>query len=131
MPVQAQVVAQQEATQQLMRGLIQMGANAVQKHLEKREAEKNDAKNPATSGLTNMYMAEGRKIAQQLGDTIAERILADERVQQTLNLLKMLAIGLVSYLTLVTFALLAGLRGVRKSNQRIIELLEAKQQKGK
>lgn len=134
MPVQAQVVAQQDSTQQLLRGLMQLGAQAVQKQIEKRmdaapdsaQAQQN-AQTAAAAGMMSLYKAEGRKIAQQLGETIADRILADERVQHTLSTLKLLAIGLVSYLTLVTFALLIGLRGVRKSNQRILELLEAKQ----
>lgn len=70
------------------------------------------------------YKAEARSYARQLGDVIAQRILSDPKVKAALQMLKVLAWGLVVYLTLVTLALLRGLSRVQSSNRRIIELLE-------
>lgn len=70
------------------------------------------------------YKEEGRNYARQLGDVVAQRILADKKVQSSIELLKILVGVIVAYLTLVTLALLKGLRSIKKSNERILVLLQ-------
>ena len=69
------------------------------------------------------YKEEGKMYARQLGDVIAQRILADKKVQAAVQMLKILAWVIVGYLTLVTVGLLKGLHSLKKSNERILALL--------
>ena len=73
--------------------------------------------------LTSMKI-EGRDIARQVGDVLAERILASPKVQQALETIKLLGWAIIVYLVLVTFSLLGSMRSLKKSNKRILELLE-------
>ncbi|MCH5285704.1 MAG: hypothetical protein J1E42_08910 [Akkermansiaceae bacterium] len=154
-----QVCAQGDAGEKhpILRGLIDAGAKAVQKHVENRQKGKNGGRvsqqqqqqlqggaADGVQGQTRVLVSqlveaalgdslynvkeqvkeEGRSYARQFGDVVAERLLADKRVQEAMRLLKILAGVIISYLTLVTVALLRGLSQVKKQQQRVLELLQ-------
>lgn len=82
------------------------------------------------SSMKDHIKAEGKGYARQFGDVVAQRILADPRVNAALQMIKMLAWGLVAYLTVVTLALLKGLSSIKKSNARILALLDEQKKRG-
>lgn len=135
----------ENAKQQVVRGLV----NIVKQQVEKRRQTKasKDAADPATDNaaapaaptlvqileetlapqldeVKEHYKEQGRAYARQVGDLIAERILASPRVQRVLRMMEVLAGVLAAYLTLVTFKLLVGIRAVRRENAQILKLLE-------
>lgn len=123
---------------QVTRGLV----NAVQKSLEERSLDtdaEQDAESrgkgkgalislvtetiaPQISAVKEHYKEEGRAYVRELGDLVAERILASPKVQRVLTLLEIVAGALAAYLTLVTIKLLCSVRAIRKNTERLLKL---------
>ena len=148
LPVHAQ--AEESAGKHFLRGLVRKGAQAVQNKLdgqnnaEQQAAQAEEAvapgvRLPSPSGLTRalrevvmesleavkeQYKEEGRVYARQLGDSLAERIVQNPRVQNTLFMVKALAWVVLLYLTVISLLLLLSLRKLHASNKRLLELLE-------
>ena len=83
-----------------------------------------NALGPSFQEIKEHYKEQGRGYARQLGDVIADRVLADRRVHKALVVLEVLAGVLIAYLTFVTVLIVAGLRAVKKSNRQILKILE-------
>lgn len=61
---------------------------------------------------------------RKMGDTVAERIMENERVKNIVSLVKITCWIIVSYLVLVTFFLFFFLRKIYNKNLLILKLLE-------
>lgn len=152
----APLSANESVEHQLLRGLVIKGAQAVQNKMEQQKQKETDAAgNPAaakvtlsplsllsTAGLVQavrevvgeslnavkeQYKEEGRIYARQLGDSLAERIVQNHKVQSTLLMVKTLAWVVIIYLTLVSLLMLIVLHKLSTRNKRILELLEERQ----
>lgn len=130
--------------QKIVRNLLNAGLEALQKKLDDKAAEPagvaapqsvaqpgtplsqlvHDTLEQALSGVKDEYINEGRLLARQIGDTLAERILSNPKVQKTLQTLDILFCSLIGYLVFVTLGLLVSLHSLKKSNKRILQLLE-------
>ena len=122
---------------QIVKDLLQAGVQAVQKKAEEKQVQnggeealpmggmsaKSMLVNQALNGVLNQYKGELKDTARVAGDALAERLLADERVQQALLALKALAWALTGYLTLVTLSMLGALANLKRSCNRILSAL--------
>lgn len=70
------------------------------------------------------YKAEGKEYAKQLGNQVAQRVLADEKVQRTMLRIKLVVWMLAIYLVGITITLLCKMRALKKGQLEIKELLE-------
>lgn len=68
-----------------------------------------------------MYVEGG---IRKVGDTIAERIMENERVKSIIRIVKITCWIIISYLVLVTFLLFFFLRKIYNKNMLILKLLE-------
>ena len=134
----------------IMRDLLQIGLQAVEQgaSAEQTASEAADQTTPgrqpqkvastAASALTRSvraslesvldsvkerYKEEGKVYARQIGDLLAERVAHNPRIQTTITTLQTLCWALVIYLTLVSLALLIGMRRLSKRNREILLLL--------
>lgn len=80
----------------------------------------------AFAELKNKYKEDVKVYVKQLGDSLAERVTQNEKVQHTMGLIKMMAWAIVIYLTLVTLLLVWMLRRLHERTARIEALLESK-----
>lgn len=55
--------------------------------------------------MKEAYKEEGRAYARELGDTMMERAMANKKVDQTLNSVRVLCWGVVAYITVVSLLL--------------------------
>ncbi len=67
----------------------------------------------ATDNLLEAYKEEGREYAREVGDVITQRMLENEKVNDTLNSVRYLCWGVVGYLTIVTLIIIVLLLRLR------------------
>lgn len=130
---------------QVMRGLVNAAQRKLEAHRQQKEAGKPAAQQAPlpqeqeTGSSLNAklkdvikgqmekvkehYKDEGREYARELGELLAERIVASPRVRRTMTILEVVAGVLALYLTLVALKILSGLRAIRRENARILKLL--------
>ena len=81
------------------------------------------------NALKEEYKEEGKVYVRELGDLLAARIMQNEKVQSSLFMVKMIGWFVVIYITLVTLMLVYTLRKLSLSNKRMLELLEAQEER--
>ena len=135
---------QKDVKGQVVRGLM----NVVKHQVDKRRAAKNDSaaaeqgeQKPAAEPLMKLveealsphiaevkerYKEAGRGYARELGDVVAERILANPQVKRVLTILEVLGGVLAAYLSVVTLKLLSSLRAIRKNTEQLLKAADAK-----
>lgn len=116
-------------TRQLLGGLLNLGGQLVQEHIQ---PQQDSAQNTsfgdklvltlrgATDTLLESYKEEGREYAREVGDVITQRMLENEKVNNTLDSVRYLCWGVVGYLTVVTLLMLLLLLRLRVLYARLI-----------
>lgn len=69
--------------------------------------------------LKESYKAEGRAYAKELGGIMTERILADRKVNDTLDSVRYMCWGIILYLTLISLLLFGTLYRLRNIMERM------------
>lgn len=75
----------------------------------------------ATDSLLESYKEEGREYAKEVGDTITQRMLENEKLNSTLNSVRYLCWGVIAYLTVVTLLMLLLLLRLRVLYSKLIK----------
>lgn len=77
----------------------------------------------ATDSLLDAYKEEGREYAKEVGDIIAQRILEEKKINDTLDSMRLFCWAVIIYLTIVTLIVLYMLLRLRMLYARISEKL--------
>ncbi len=143
------VLADSETGKNLLRGLLQVGIEAVGQQdnesvseQQVAPAQKKTASAPINNAVTSLsqslkkaveqtldsvkerYMEEGRVYARELSDVIVERLMQNPRIRSVTSTIQLVCIALVAYLVLITIVLLMCISRVQKSNREILRLLK-------
>lgn len=129
LPVQAKI-----DTQQLLGGLLNLGGQMVVEHTQNQQNGAQDINfgdklvltlRGATDTLLESYKEEGREYAKEVGDIISQKMLENEKVNNTLDSVRYLCWGVVSYLTVVTLLMLLLLLRLRVLYARLMRAVSA------
>lgn len=132
LPVQAAKID----TQQLLGGLLNLGGQLAVEHTQSQQQNNGQTSfgdklvltlRGATDSLLESYKAEGREYAREVGDVITQRMLENEKVNNTLDSVRYLCWGVVAYLTVVTLLMLVLLLRLRVLYTRLTTELKKEQ----
>lgn len=80
----------------------------------------------ATDSLLDAYKEEGREYAKEVGDIIAQRILEEKKINDTLDSMRLFCWAVIIYLTIVTLIVLYMLLRLRVLYARLMAELQKK-----
>lgn len=124
-------------TQQLLGGLLSLGGQMAVEHTQTQQQGPQSVSfgdkivltlRSATDSLLESYKEEGREYAREVGDTITQRMLENEKVNSTLDSVRYLCWGVVAYLTVVTLLMLLLLLRLRVLYARLMEAISQQKQ---
>lgn len=70
------------------------------------------------------YKQEGREYAKEVGDKIVTRVINDPKISHSIYSLQALCWGVIIYLTLVTLVMVFSLLHLKRSNNKLLAVME-------